>query len=358
MLSSIGQKIVLELDGASHSPEIISVVRGIKKGEEIDLEKLQRYVDRRRAKNAVYSTKRIEPDKLIIRKGLLNGITDGCEIIIAVANTNIRSMDYDNILVCPRPGHADYPAYIKFGGKMDMRGGGAFSGRMTLPLVIAGGICSQLLEKKGITVGAYVSRISDISGGSYLDTPIDKNLLNNLKAEDFPVINGKTKEKMLEVIKNAAGAGNSVGGQVECVALGIKAGLGGMVFDGLESKISQMVFGIPAVKAIEFGAGTQLAYMKGTESNDCYYYDNGVVKTYTNNNGGITGGITNGMPIAFRVTIKPTPSISVPQKTIDLVNKVNTEITVKGRHDACIVPRAAVAVESALALVLADILYN
>ncbi|MFA6867568.1 MAG: chorismate synthase [Clostridia bacterium] len=359
MISNVGNNIKLEVSGASHAPKITMVLKGINRGESINVEKLQEFVNRRKAKNNVYSTSRIEKDKLIITDGIENNITNGDDIIIEVANNNIKSNDYDNLVNCPRPSHADYPAFVKYKGTMDMRGGGAFSGRMTLPLVIAGGICSQILAKHNIIVGAYINEIYNINSGSYENTTITPKILEKLKQSDFPILDATKKEEMLLAIKSANDDNNSVGGKIEAIALNVPVGIGEMMFDSLESQISKVIFGIPAVKALEFGVGSKISELKGDKANDNYYYDeNKKICTYTNNNGGILGGLTNGMPILLRASIKPTPSIATKQNTIDLQKKENTTLEIVGRHDACIVPRAVVCIESALAFCILDNLYN
>ncbi len=346
-----GNRLDVEVFGASHSEEIGVCVLGFG-NEKVDLEKLQEFVDRRKAKNSAYSTKRLEADKIEVQKGIKNGILKG-KFRAVIKNTCQKSKDYDHLIKTPRPAHADYVAYMKYGDKFDYRGGGKFSGRLTAPMCIAGGICKQILESKGITINAYISQIGDIKGASYKDTDIEKIDLNNLDKE-FPLLDSTKKEEMLLSIDNARKDLDSLGGVIECVIKGVPVGTGEYMFDSIESKISHLMFGVPAVKGIEFGLGFDLAKMKGSNANDAFYYDNGIVKTKTNNNGGINGGIANGMPITFRVVIKPTPSIAKEQDTINLVTKENVKIKIEGRHDSCITPRAVPVIEAISAIAIFD----
>ena len=346
-----GSRIDVEVFGASHSEEIGVCVLGFG-NEKVDLEKLQEFVDRRKAKNSAYSTKRLEADKIEIQRGFKNGTIRG-KFRAVIKNTCQKSKDYDHLIKTPRPAHADYVAYMKYGDKFDYRGGGKFSGRLTAPMCIAGGICKQILEEKGITINAYISQIGDIKGASYKDTDIEKIDLNNLDRE-FPLLDSAKKEEMLLAIENARKDLDSLGGVIECVIKGVPVGTGEYMFDSIESKISHLMFGVPAVKGIEFGLGFDLAKMKGSSANDAFYYDNGVVKTKTNNNGGINGGIANGMPITFRVVIKPTPSIAKEQDTINLETKENVKIKIEGRHDSCITPRAVPVIEAISAIAIFD----
>ncbi len=346
-----GEKLEVEIFGASHSKEIGVLVKGFD-GQSVDLDKLQTFVDRRKAKNTAYSTKRLEADKIEIEKGVKNGRLKG-KFKAVIKNTSQRSKDYDHLIKTPRPSHADFVAYTKYGDKFDYRGGGKFSGRLTAPMCIAGGVCKQILEDKGITISAYISQIGDIKGASYMDNDIEKIDLNNID-KDFPLLDNSKKEEMLKEIENAREELDSLGGVIECVIKGVPVGTGEYMFDSLESKISHLAFGVPAVKGIEFGSGFSLAEMKGSTANDGFYYDNGIVKTKTNNNGGINGGIANGMPITFRVVIKPTPSIAKEQDTINLVTKQNVKLKIEGRHDACITPRAVPVIEAISAIAIFD----
>ncbi|MDR3319038.1 MAG: chorismate synthase [Clostridiales bacterium] len=351
--------IDLRIGGASHGDKITMLLTGVPKGVRIDQAKLQRYLDRRKSVPSDYSTPRREPDLIEFDEGLDNdGIASGGDIAAHIKNTNVKSADYAETAFIPRPSHADYPAYVKFGGKADAAGGGKFSGRLTAPLVIAGGIAVQLLEELGISVGAYIAEIGGIKGESYLDRDITQAEIDAVKANAFPVINDRNADKMLDAIKKARADCNSLGGIIESAAFGLPTGLGDALFDGLESRAAAILFGIPAVKGVEFGSGFGIARMTAREANDAYFADNGRVFTRTNHNGGILGGMTTGMPVRVRIAVKPTPSVSQPQQSVDLTKSENTVLTVRGRHDACIVPRAVVAVESALALAILDCIYT
>jgi chorismate synthase len=347
-------KLSLSIWGESHAKAIGMKLSGIEKGITIDLDLLQSFVDRRKSIKSVYSTSRGEEDKVIITSGIENGITSGECIEAMILNKTYQSSDYDYLKYTPRPSHADYPAYVKYQGKCDMRGGGKFSGRMTAPLCIAGGIAEQILEKKGITLGSYISEIANVKGVSYKDREIALEEVKMAKTLSFPIIDTKYEQSMLAEVEKAKKDGDSVGGVVEVIAFNVPAGLGDAMFDSLESNLAKLLFGVPAVKGVEFGIGFDIAHLKGSQANDCYYYDDDKVKTYTNNNGGILGGISTGMPITCRVAFKPTPSISKLQNTINLQTGENTQISVIGRHDACIVPRAAVCVEACMALAILE----
>jgi len=346
-------KLELQIYGESHGPSIGMKLIGISGGEKINVEKLQSYVDRRKPTASVYSTSRLEPDELIIQSGIKNGKTTGEKINIEIKNTMARSTDYDDLKCIPRPGHADYPAFVKYNGKMNISGGGKFSGRLTAPLVAAGGIAVQILEHHGVTVHAYVSEIGGVKGTSYKRN-ISTDDIKNIKDLNFPVLDENVKQQMLERIACAKNDKDSVGGIIEAIAFNVPIGLGGALFDSIESNLSALLFGVPAVKGVEFGTGFDLANMTGSQANDCYFYDGNEIKTKTNHNGGILGGMTNGMPICCKVVIKPTPSIAKAQDSINMTSRENVKLEVQGRHDACIVPRAAVVIESCLALAILD----
>ena len=353
MLSSL-DNLKIEINGASHAESIDVTVWGIPQGIKIDLDELQEYVDRRKARKTIYSTKRLEEDKINVLSGIENGVTTGDAIKCIVYNLDPHSNDYTKLQDTPRPSHADYVAKVKYNGKEDMRGGGRFSGRMTLTICILGGIAKQILKNHNIQVEGYVQSIAGINSTSYKDREIKAEEIQALD-NSFRVIDLDKKELMLEKIQQAAANKDSVGGVVEAIAYNLPVGLGGPLFESMEGKISYAMFAVPAVKGIEFGSGFDISKMTGSTANDCFYYDeNKNVKTYTNNNGGINGGITNGMPLTIRVALKPTPSIAQEQKTIDMATKTNTTIQIKGRHDSCIVPRAVVCVESVLALCILD----
>ena len=289
--------------------------------------------------------------------GLFNGVTTGAPLAAIIANTNTRSKDYSDLKIHPRPGHADYTASVRYDGANDIRGGGHFSGRLTACLVFAGAVCRQILERRGITIGANAYAV-----GSAKDTPFDpvnvsKDDLNALNTRFFAVNSPKAEEKMRAEIEAARLDADSIGGIIECAAVGVPAGIGSPMFGGIENVFASILYGIPAVKGVEFGAGFDVACMRGSENNDAFYYDeNGLVRTKTNNAGGILGGITTGMPILFCIAVKPTPSIGREQHTVDLTTKTNADLTIHGRHDPCIVPRAIPVAEAAAALALMDLL--
>lgn len=346
-----GNKLKIEVFGASHSEQIGVKVEGLN-GEKFDLAELQKFVDRRKAKNTAYSTKRLEQDKVVIEYGVKNDRLEK-SFKAVIKNQNQNSKDYSSLIKTPRPSHADFVAYSKYGDGYDYRGGGKFSGRLTAPMCIAGGIIKQILKEKGIEISAYISQIGNIKGKSYKNTDIEKINLTKLDA-DFPLLDEGVKEKMLSEIEDASKDLDSVGGVVECVIKGVSVGTGEYMFDSIESVISSLAFAVPAVKGIEFGTGFDLASMRGSQANDPFYYENGVVKTKTNHNGGINGGLANGMPITFRVVIKPTPSIAKEQDTINMADKKNVKISIGGRHDACITPRAVAVIESISAIAIYD----
>ena len=310
----------IKIFGSSHGPEIGCVIDGMPLGEKIDFDELNSFLKRRAPGNNQFSTSRSEPDKPIFEEGIENGVITG-SIRAVIKNTNVKRNDYDNLNFIPRPGHADYTAYVKFKGKLDMSGGGPFSGRLTAPYCIAGGIALQILKRRGITVSSEILSIHGVSG-----------------------------EKMYDEIISARVKGDSVGGIAECRVEGVPAGFGGMYTDGIESIISREIFGIPAIKGIEFGTGFGSAVLYGSENNDPFEISDEKIVTKTNNCGGILGGISNGMPIVFRVAIKPTPSISIEQMSVDLKEMKNTKLKIHGRHDPCIVPRVLPPIESAAAI--------
>ena len=352
MSNWIGEKLNLCIFGQSHGPAIGMTLTGVPGGKEVDMESLQAFLNRRAPGNANYATIRKEADKPEFLSGLVNNCTCGVPITAVIQNSNAHSSDYDNLKVCPRPGHADYTALLKYGNSHDIAGGGHFSGRLTAPLCIAGGMCIQWLEKMGIKIIGHISAIGGIE-----DNPCRLNeAAPDAIFEDphFPVLNGDQAEKMLCKIADAKTDGDSIGGIIECVVTGFPAGIGGPMFEGLEGRLSQALFGIPAVKGIEFGAGFDSASMLGSENNDPFVVNDGKIETSTNHAGGILGGISNGMPLTLRIAIKPTPSIAKSQKTVNLQTKENTDLVIKGRHDPCIVPRAVPAVEAAVAIVLMD----
>ena len=352
MSSTYGENLKLSIFGQSHGPAIGMTLDGIPAGLPVDLEKLQDFLNRRAPGQNDWSTPRREEDRPEFLAGLLDGFTCGAPIAAVIRNTNTRSGDYANLKDCPRPGHADYTAQVKYGGFQDAAGGGHFSGRLTAPLCIAGGLCKQWLEEMGIRIGAHILAIGE-QGDLYFD-PMSPQL-DQIGAE-FPVISEESGKNMRALIAQARAAGDSVGGIIECAVTGLPAGIGEPMFGGVESRIAQIVYGIPAVKGIEFGIGFDCACVPGSQNNDDYHIDNGKIVTSTNNAGGILGGITNGMPVLFSAAVKPTPSISLAQQSVSLSGMEMKNLNVKGRHDPCIVPRAVPVVEAAAAIAIYDMI--
>ena len=355
MSSTYGESLKLSIFGQSHGPAIGMTLDGIPAGLPVDLDKLQTFLNRRAPGQNDWSTPRKEEDRPEFLGGILGGYTCGAPIAAVIYNKNTRSGDYANLKDCPRPGHADYTAQIKYGGFQDAAGGGHFSGRLTAPLCIAGGLCKQWLEEMGIRIGARINGI-----GGYYDNfdpdPLDIHL-DEIR-QDFPVFTPSSGEKMQKIIADARAEGDSVGGSIECYITGLPAGLGEPMFGGVESRIAQIVYGIPAVKSVEFGSGTFSTSLRGSQNNDPYFYAGDTVRTTTNHCGGILGGITNGMPVIFSVGMKPTPSISRPQQSVSLSKMETQELIVKGRHDPCIVPRAVPVVEAAAAIAIYDLILS
>ena len=341
-----GEKLNLSIFGASHAASIGVRLTGFPAGFPVDTEALKAFLSRRAPGRNAWSTARKEEDLPVFESGLADGVTTGEPIVARILNRDVNSAAYERLQRIPRPGHADYTAYARYGGTMDMRGGGPFSGRMTAPLCIAGGIALQYLASRGITVRARIRSIGGISDDSVFTEAVSDKA--------FPVTDPRAGEEMMAYIAACRTEGDSVGGTVECVAEGLPAGIGGPLFEGMEGRIASIVFAIPAVKGIEFGAGFHSAEMKGSENNDAFLIEDGSVRTATNNAGGILGGITDGMPLVFRAAFKPTPSIARPQKSVDLAEMKEAVLTVEGRHDPCIVPRAVPVIEAAAALAILD----
>ena len=343
-----GEVLELSIFGQSHSPAIGMSLSGLPAGFAIDMDELSAFLRRRAPGQNAWSTPRKEADAPEFLSGLVGNVTCGAPLSAIIRNTNTRSQDYQNLIDVPRPGHADYTAQVKFGGFQDVAGGGHFSGRLTAPLCIAGGICKQLLHEKGIEVMARIDAIAGIRDTAEFDAPVAQ--------KDFPATSDEAAGKMKAAIAQARAEEDSVGGVIQCRMLGVPAGLGEPMFGGLENRISQLVFAIPAVKGIEFGLGFEAAKLRGSENNDAYRMKNGSVVTETNHCGGILGGISNGMPIVFRAAVKPTPSIGKPQNSVRLSEKQNEVLHIHGRHDPCIVPRAVPCMEAAAAIAIFDAL--
>ena len=349
MSNTIGTRLKLTVFGESHGPAVGMTLEGFPAGFEPDLAELQAFLNRRAPSASVFSTSRREADAPEFLSGLHDGRTCGDALTAIIRNTNARRADYANFL--PRPSHADYPAFVKYGGAMDLSGGGCYSGRLTAPICIAGGLCLQYLQARGIAVGAHIERIGGVSDRRF--DPVQPEL--PVPAGVLPVLSAPAGERMLAEIAAAKAEGDSVGGCIECAVTGLPTGLGSPMFDGMENRLARILFGIPAVKGLEFGNGFACAGLRGSENNDPYSMNGGAVRTRTNNAGGILGGLTTGMPLVFRAAIKPTPSIAKTQESVSLSRNENETLTVDGRHDPCIVPRAVPCVEAAAAIALLDL---
>ena len=352
MSSIYGDNLKLSIFGQSHGPAIGMTLDGIPAGLPVDFVKLQSFLNRRAPGHNDWSTPRKEEDKPEFLAGIVDGFTCGAPIAAIIHNTNTRSGDYGNLKDCPRPGHADYTAQVKYGGFQDVAGGGHFSGRLTAPLCIAGGLCKQWLEEMGIQIGAHILAIGEC-GDQYFD-PMDPEIES--VGEDFPVLDPEAGKAMRDWIAQAKAAGDSVGGIIECAVTGLPAGIGEPMFGGVESRIAQIVYGIPAVKGVEFGIGFDCACVPGSSSNDDFAVMDGKIVTATNNAGGILGGITNGMPVVFSTAFKATPSIGCAQTSVSLTKMAEMPLQVHGRHDPCIVPRAVPVVEAAAAIAIYDLI--
>lgn len=355
MSATWGKNIKLTIFGESHGEAIGVTVDGLPSGIKIDMDKISKEMQRRSSRGDYLSTPRIEEDIPEIISGFFNGFTTGAPLTALIKNKNTNSKDYDDIKDVARPGHADYVANIKYLGYNDYRGGGHFSGRLTAPLVFVGAIVKQILDEKKIYIGSHINSIGSFEDLSFSDESLNVEYFDKLSEERLPFINTEIKDDVIAEIKKVKLLGDSIGGVVECAAIGVPVGLGEPFFESVESVISSMIFSIPSVKGIEFGRGFEISKMLGSNANDEFYYDeNGNVKTHSNNNGGINGGITNGMPVVFRVAIKPTPSISKKQNTINLKNMSNKELEIVGRHDPVIVPRVVPVIEAVTAIAILD----
>lgn len=360
MASTFGESVTTSIFGQSHSAAIGCVVDGLPAGIEIDLEELQAFLDRRAPGRSDTSTTRKEADKLQVLSGLVDGHTCGAPFAALIENTNTRSQDYAQLRRVPRPGHADYPAFVRYNNFHDVAGGGHFSGRLTAPLCIAGGIAKQALQQAyGIRVVAHIDSLGpDYIEDDSLDAMnFDATQKQAILSNELPCISSEAAKEMHEAIQAARSELDSIGGVVEVAAYGMPAGIGDACL-GLESKIAQIAFGIPAVKGIDFGLGVAAALARGSENNDPYRMVDGEVAVTSNNAGGILGGISSGAPIVMRLFIKPTPSIGQAQKSVNLETGEDTELAITGRHDPCIVPRAVPVAEAALALALLDALVS
>ncbi len=356
MSSTYGDKIKISVFGESHGNGIGVVIDGLPAGVKIDMDSVMTQMSRRAPGKDRTATPRKESDLPKVLSGMLGDTLPGAPHSAVIENTNPRSGEYAQLQSRRRPGHSDYTAFVKYNGANDIRGGGHFSGRITAPIVFAGSICRQILAQKGIKIAAHINSIGNVCDEPFNPVSIDDALIDRLNASSFALIDNSVEEKMRDEVEDARMSLDSVGGTIECAVTGIEAGIGEPMFDGVEGVIAKAVFGVPAIKGIEFGKGFELSKMRGSQSNDPFRYKDGKVVTETNNCGGILGGITNGMPIIFRAAVKPTPSIAQKQKSVDLQKKENTELEVHGRHDPCIVPRAVPVIEAVTAIAIANLM--
>lgn len=345
-----GNKLKISVFGESHSAAIGVVVDGVPAGLKINFDEIKVQMARRAPNGGEFSTPRTEADDVEILCGVMDGVTEGTPICAVIRNTNVKSKDYSQLRDVMRPSHADYGYKVKYGGFNDYRGGGASSGRLTAPLVFAGAIARQLLKNKGIQVVSHILSVADVKDRRF-GTEITAEEISYLKSAVLPLLDKSKEDDVRKVIASARADGDSVGGRIECAVTGLKAGLGDPLFDSIESVLSSLLFSVPAVKGVEFGNGFGITEMRGSEANDSWHYgEDGVLRTLTNNNGGVLGGITTGMPVVFNVAIKPTASIFKEQDTVNVATGENVKLSLKGRHDPCIVVRALPVIEAAAAL--------
>jgi len=354
MANSYGKLFKISLFGESHSEAIGVVIDGVPSGITLDMDEISFEMSRRVPGNNLFSTPRKESDTPEILSGIFNGKTTGTPIACVIRNTNTRSKDYTPELI--RPSHADYSGMLRYNGYNDYRGGGHFSGRLTAPIVFAGAVAKQILIRENIEIFAHIKNIGDVFDDAVNLSNPDIDTLKALKNKTLPFINTETENKAAEKILAAKNDKDSIGGSIEAVICGIKGGIGSPFFESVESRISSMLFSVPAVKAVEFGIGTEFSKLHGSLANDSFYIENGDVKTKTNNNGGLNGGITNGMPIVLTATVKPTPSIAKEQESVNIDTKENVTMEIKGRHDPCIVQRAVPVIEAALSITVLDLI--
>ena len=344
-----------QIFGESHGPAIGVVLEGLPSGVPLDMDFISREMDRRRARAGGLSTTRLEADAPEILSGMYQGKLTGTPLSAVIRNGNTRSQDYEATRNLARPSHGDYTGFVRYHGCSDPRGGGHFSGRLTAPLVFAGSVARLLLREKGIEIGAHIAAIAGERDARFDPVGVDARTLCGLAQSRFPLLNPEKEAPMRRAVAEARAAQDSVGGVIECAAVGVRAGVGSPFFGSVESVVSQLAFSVPAVKAIAFGDGMALAEMRGSEANDAMRMDGDGVTCESNHNGGVTGGITNGMPVIFRAAIKPTPSIARAQRTVDVAKRENAVLEIAGRHDPCIVPRAVVVMESILAIALCEL---
>lgn len=356
MSSVVCENIKLSIFGESHGEAIGCVIDGLPAGVKLDMDEIYREMARRAPGKDKTATPRLEKDMPHILSGVLDNTTTGAPLAMIIENTNTRSGDYSNLMTVPRPSHSDYPAYVKYNGFNDIRGGGHFSGRLTAPLTFAGAVAKQTLAQKGIKIGAHIKQIGSVKDDALDYNNISLELCETLNHKPFATINADAEDAMRAEVEKYRLDQDSVGGAIEFFVLGMPVGVGGNMFDTVESKLASILFGVPAVKGVEFGIGFDFASANASKVNDEYEIKDGKVSLITNNNGGILGGMTSGAPIVGTVAIKPTPSISKEQKSVNLQTMENATLTINGRHDPCIVPRAVPVIESAVALGILDLL--
>ena len=356
MSSEIGTRVKLSVFGESHGEMIGCTLHDLPAGEEIDMEAVLAQMARRAPGNDPTATARKEADEPRVVSGLYNGVTTGTPLTAVIVNENTRSADYAAHLSVPRPGHADHTGMVRYGGANDVRGGGHYSGRLTAPIVFAGAVCRQILARRGVTIGAHILQIGGVREESFDACGVQASLLDELSQKSFALIDETKEADMRAEVAMAKAAGDSVGGVIEVAVTGLPEGLGSPMFGGVENVLAPLIFGIPAVKGLEFGDGFALASMRGSQANDSLHYDeDGNLGLMSNHNGGILGGITDGAPLILRAVIKPTPSIGQVQASIDVKEQKNTTTVIYGRHDPCIVPRAVAVLESVVAIGLLDL---
>lgn len=352
--NTFGKNLSITVFGESHGPAVGVVMDGLPSGLKIDTEFMLEQMNRRRAAGAI-STARHEKDLPEFLSGLKDGFTEGTPLTMIIRNENVRRDDYDSLMKTPRPSHADYSGHIRYRGYEDASGGGHFSARLTAPLTAAGAVCLQMLKAKGILIGSHIRQLYDIRDRAFSDTDLAAEI-DAVNRKLFAVLDEAKEAEMKALIEQAAAAGDSLGGILETAVYGLEAGIGEPMFDTLEGVLAHALFAVPAVKGVQFGSGFDLAGMYGSEANDPFVIQDGTIRTLSNHNGGINGGISNGMPIRFETVIKPTPSIARKQQTVNLETMENTEIEIRGRHDPAVIHRARVVIDSVTAMVLTDML--
>lgn len=358
MSSTFGNNIKVSIFGQSHSEAIGVVIDGLPANHKIDLAEIGAFMARRAPGQNSVSTPRKEPDIPRIVSGLVDGVTCGAPLCAIIENTNVRSGDYEKLKDVPRPAHADFAARIKHGGANDVRGGGHFSARLTAPLCFAGAVCLQLLKEKNIYIGAHICSIANVKDRLFDSVNLSAADLTRLAGRERPLLTPELWQEMEKAVTDARADQDSVGGIIECGIVGLPVGIGEPMFGGMENRISQAIFAVPAVKGIEFGNGFECAALRGSQNNDAFYYDGDRIRTKTNNHGGILGGLSSGMPVIFRAAFKPTPSIAQSQQSVSFSQKQDTELVIQGRHDPCVVLRAVPCIEAAAALAVYDMVLD